>query len=117
ITSSAARAQSSALRRGLSSLASAVVGMRGDRMGLPRSLPHTLWYLQHADRAGVPVLLAHGFGQTRQSWGATQQRLAGAGHRSLAFDMRGHGASGRNAAGEEYAAAQFVDDLCAAAAT
>jgi pimeloyl-ACP methyl ester carboxylesterase len=62
------------------------------------------------------VLLAHGFGQTRHSWGATQARLAAAGHRSLAFDMRGHGASGRNAPGRDYEAAQFVDDLGATAA-
>jgi pimeloyl-ACP methyl ester carboxylesterase len=64
----------------------------------------------------APVLLAHGFGQTRHSWGGTQARLAAAGHRSLAFDMRGHGASGRNPPGQDYLAAQFVADLRATAA-
>jgi pimeloyl-ACP methyl ester carboxylesterase len=62
-----------------------------------------------------PVLLAHGFGQTRQSWSATQRHLAAAGHRSLAWDMRGHGESGRNPVERPYAAAQFVDDVHRAA--
>lgn len=64
------------------------------------------------DRA--PVLLAHGFGQTRQSWSTTQRRLAAAGHGSLAWDMRGHGQSGRNAPAQHYDAGQFVDDVLAA---
>jgi pimeloyl-ACP methyl ester carboxylesterase len=71
---------------------------------------------EHSYKGLAPVLLAHGFGQTRHSWGSTQARLAAAGRRSLAFDMRGHGASGRNAPGRDYEAAQFVDDLCTAAA-
>ena len=40
---------------------------------------------------GTGVLLAHGFGQTRQAWSATQARLAIAGFSSLAWDARGHG--------------------------
>jgi pimeloyl-ACP methyl ester carboxylesterase len=59
----------------------------------------------------TPVLLAHGFGQTRQSWAGTQRRLQAAGHPSLAFDMRGHGQSGRNPVAVPYAADQFVADL------
>ena len=69
--------------------------------------------------AGKPdrpsVLLAHGFGQTLESWSATQSRLAAAGFPSLAFDMRGHGRSGRNAADLRYAEPQFVADLHAVA--
>ena len=61
------------------------------------------------------VLLAHGFGQTRQSWLATQDRLAAAGHDSLAWDMRGHGQSARNPAGLDYCVEQFVADQGAAA--
>lgn len=61
------------------------------------------------------VLLAHGFGQTRQSWSSTQQRLAAAGYRSLSWDTRGHGASGRNAGDEKYQLEQFVQDTAAAA--
>lgn len=65
--------------------------------------------------SGQPVLLAHGFGQTRQSWAGTQDRLAQAGHGSLAWDMRGHGESGRNPEGLRYAGEQFVADQHAAA--
>jgi pimeloyl-ACP methyl ester carboxylesterase len=62
-----------------------------------------------------PVLLAHGFGQTRQSWSATQRRLAAAGHSSLAYDMRGHGETERNRPDLPYATGQFVADLHRAA--
>lgn len=65
----------------------------------------------------VPVLLAHGFGQTRQSWSTTQVRLAAAGHPSLSWDMRGHGGSGRNPVDRPYLPEHFVDDvLCVARA-
>jgi pimeloyl-ACP methyl ester carboxylesterase len=67
------------------------------------------------DTRRPPVLLAHGFGQTRQSWSATQHRLAQAGHASLAYDMRGHGASGSNPPDRPYAADQFVSDVHTAA--
>ena len=62
------------------------------------------------------VMLAHGFGQTRQSWIATQRRLTAAGYQSLAWDMRGHGQSGRNPPGLPYAAGQFLADHAAACA-
>jgi len=64
-----------------------------------------------------PVLLAHGFGQTRQSWSATQRVLAKAGYPGMSWDMRGHGQSGRNPAHVLYAAEQFVGDVIAAAQT
>jgi len=64
---------------------------------------------------GPSVLLAHGFGQTRQSWSATQARLAGDGYSSLAFDMRGHGNSDRNPDPSAYTAGQFIADQLAAA--
>ena len=67
--------------------------------------------------AGPKVLLAHGFGQTRHSWAATQSRLVDAGFGSLAMDARGHGDSDRNPAALPYAGEQFVDDLVRAAAT
>jgi len=66
--------------------------------------------------AGQAVLLAHGFGQTRQSWSATQARLAAEGHPSLAWDMRGHGQSDRNRVTSSYCAEQFIADQVAAAA-
>ena len=61
-----------------------------------------------------PVLLAHGFGQTRQSWSATQARLASDGHDTFSWDMRGHGQSSRNATGHRYDVEDFVDDVVAA---
>ena len=66
--------------------------------------------------SGPGVLLAHGFGQTRQAWVQTQRRLVGAGHASLAWDLRGHGQSDRNPAAARYAGEQFVDDVGTAAA-
>ena len=62
------------------------------------------------------MLLAHGFGQTRQAWSATQQRLADAGLASLAWDLRGHGQSGRNPPDSRYSGPQFVSDVVTAAA-
>lgn len=64
---------------------------------------------------GPGVLLAHGFGQTRQAWAATQQRLAAASRASLAWDVRGHGQSGRNPATSRYSGEQFVADVITAA--
>lgn len=41
----------------------------------------------------TPVLLAHGGGQTRHSWGGTAATLAAKGHRVVSIDLRGHGDS------------------------
>jgi pimeloyl-ACP methyl ester carboxylesterase len=65
---------------------------------------------------GPGLVLAHGFGQTRQAWAGTQARLAGAGLASLAWDARGHGESGRNPVSSPYHGQQFVDDVARAAA-
>lgn len=44
--------------------------------------------------AGAPhVLLLHGGGQTRQSWGGSLALLARAGYRAVVVDARGHGES------------------------
>ncbi|UFH52611.1 alpha/beta fold hydrolase [Spirosoma sp. KNUC1025] len=43
--------------------------------------------------ANPPVLLLHGGGQTRHSWGDTAQVLADAGWYAIALDARGHGDS------------------------
>jgi len=42
---------------------------------------------------GRPVLLAHGGGQTRGSWGGAVRALAEHGFRAVAVDQRGHGDS------------------------
>ncbi|QIP14787.1 alpha/beta hydrolase [Spirosoma aureum] len=45
------------------------------------------------DSANPPVLLLHGGGQTRHSWGDTARFLADAGWYAIALDARGHGDS------------------------
>lgn len=57
-----------------------------------------------------PLLFAHGFGQSRHAWTRAAETLAARGWRTVAFDARGHGDSGRLAAGH-YRLEQFVDDL------
>ncbi len=57
-----------------------------------------------------PVLFAHGFGQSRHAWTRVAGSLAERGWRTLTFDARGHGDSGR-VAGGNYVLEQFVDDL------
>ena len=57
---------------------------------------------------GVPVVLAHGTGQSRNSWGATVEALSERGLRAIAYDLRGHGESDRT---ERYAFEGHVDDL------
>jgi pimeloyl-ACP methyl ester carboxylesterase len=42
---------------------------------------------------GRPVVLLHGGGQTRHSWGTTLQSLASEGWRAYSVDLRGHGDS------------------------
>ncbi|MCX7033670.1 MAG: alpha/beta hydrolase [Arenimonas sp.] len=68
------------------------------------------------DGVGPGVLLAHGFGQTRQAWLQTQRRLSDQGQANLAWDVRGHGQSDRNPALSRYAGEQMVDDVGTAAA-
>jgi len=45
------------------------------------------------DAGARPVLLQHGGGQTRHSWGSTAADLAAAGWRAISLDLRGHGDS------------------------
>jgi pimeloyl-ACP methyl ester carboxylesterase len=62
--------------------------------------------------AAPPVLFAHGFGQSRRSWARTASALAEDGWRTVTFDARGHGDSGRVPRGA-YHLEQFVADLLA----
>jgi pimeloyl-ACP methyl ester carboxylesterase len=48
---------------------------------------------RRGDPTAPPVLLLHGGGQTRYSWGGTASVLADAGWRAYTVDLRGHGES------------------------
>jgi len=63
---------------------------------------------------GLPVVFAHGFGQSRHAWTRAAESLADRGWRTVTFDARGHGDSDRVEDGR-YELAQFVDDLLAVA--
>lgn len=63
----------------------------------------------HWEGSGPPIVLAHGGGQTRHSWGATAAALSDAGHRVLSIDLRGHGDSSWASDGA-YGTADFVRD-------
>lgn len=67
---------------------------------------------QHAVR-GI-VLLVHGGGQTRHSWGGTARTLAARGWIALAYDQRGHGDSDWIAEAA-YASEDYARDLVAVA--
>jgi peroxiredoxin len=56
------------------------------------------------------VLLLHGGGQTRHSWGGTAAELAGDGWRAVTLDARGHGESDLSDIGD-YRLASFASDV------
>ncbi|MCX7321584.1 MAG: alpha/beta hydrolase [Hyphomicrobiales bacterium] len=66
------------------------------------------------DNAGLPVILAHGGGQTRRAWRNTADRLAKCGFCAVAIDMRGHGESAWAEDGA-YDIRDFASDLVALA--
>jgi pimeloyl-ACP methyl ester carboxylesterase len=63
---------------------------------------------------GPPVVLLHGGGQTRHSWGTTLQVLAGKGWRAYTVDLRGHGESDWAPDGD-YTMDAFAGDVAAVA--
>ncbi len=65
---------------------------------------------------GIPVILLHGGGQTRASWGAAVREGARRGFRMISCDLRGHGESGWAPDGD-YDLSAYVADLTAVAAT
>jgi len=78
-----------------------MIELRGDAYGEPTARP---------------VLLLHGGGQTRHSWGATATTLARAGWYAVAYDLRGHGTSDRSPT-RHYEPGRFAEDLVEVAAT
>ncbi len=69
----------------------------------------------YGDPEAPPVLLLHGGGQTRHAWGGTAAALAQAGWYAIALDLRGHGESSWDPAGD-YSIEAFARDLVAVAA-
>jgi len=67
-------------------------------------------------RNGMPVILAHGGGQTRRAWKRISTLLASHGFRAIALDLRGHGDS-EWATDGAYDIADFAGDLIAIAAS
>ncbi len=56
-----------------------------------------LAYLEAGDPCSESIVVfLHGFGGDHANWTMTQGALAAAGHRTVAFDLPGHGASGKN---------------------
>jgi non-heme chloroperoxidase len=64
----------------------------------------------YGDPAHPPVLLLHGGGQTRFAWGGTAQALAAGGWHAVSMDLRGHGESSWDPAGD-YSVEAFVEDV------
>ena len=63
----------------------------------------------YGNAADPPVLMAHGFGQSRLAWTESAATLSSAGFYCLAADGRGHGLSSWNDT-TRYEMDQFVDD-------
>lgn len=63
---------------------------------------------------GQPVMMMHGGGQTRHSWGKTAEMIANAGMQAFCLDMRGHGDSAW-VDGEKYFFSDFGADVAASA--
>lgn len=63
----------------------------------------------YGDPALPPILMAHGFGQSRLAWTESASALAAVGFHCLAADGRGHGLSAWNDT-EPYHMDQFVQD-------
>ena len=66
--------------------------------------------------SGPFVLMTHGGGQTRHSWGTTARTLAAKGYRVLSLDLRGHGDSDWSAEGQ-YSVHDHGRDVAMAAAS
>ena len=59
---------------------------------------------------GAPVLLLHGFPESRRMWAPLVEALGAAGYRAIAPDQRGYSAGARPAATEAYATQHLIAD-------
>jgi pimeloyl-ACP methyl ester carboxylesterase len=66
----------------------------------------------YGDPEDRPVILLHGGGQTRHSWGNTAQKLATAGWFAVSLDLRGHGESAWSPQ-KDYSLDTMLEDLVA----
>ncbi len=71
---------------------------------------------ERGDASAPPVVLLHGGGQTRHSWGGTADALADQGWRAITLDARGHGESDWSQA-QDYRLISFASDVQAVLAT
>ena len=62
-------------------------------------------------RGGRPLLLVHGFTGAKEDFGDWMEALAADGWWVVAPDLRGHGASAKPTAEEDYSFVAFADDL------
>lgn len=65
---------------------------------------------EYGESDASPVLLLHGGGQTRHSWGGTAKVLASRGRRAITLDLRGHGDSAWSTEGD-YQLIRFAEDI------
>jgi pimeloyl-ACP methyl ester carboxylesterase len=71
-----------------------------------------LHVLEWGDRsANATAFIIHGFGNDAATWGDVAQRIASAGFRVIAADMRGFGESARAPAGAYYFFPDYVADV------
>lgn len=61
-----------------------------------------IFYTDQGPVDGQPVVLIHGFPLNGESWDLQQRALLAAGHRVIAYDRRGFGASSKTATGSDY---------------
>src|SRR4029077_7284137 len=71
----------------------AVPKPRSETVSLPGRDGNRLAADVAGDPGNPPVMLFHGGGQTRHSWGTTMHVLADEGWRAYSVDLRGHGDS------------------------
>jgi non-heme chloroperoxidase len=82
--------------------------LTGEEKTLTRSDGTKIWTI--AKGQGPTVVFAHGYGVHSDEWNVIWDMLQGAGYRTIAFDLRGHGKSSIGSGG--LTSQQMADDLC-----